>query len=316
MRHGTLLAAVDIGSNSFRLEIGQLDNGHIQRVESLKETVRLGGGLDDAHLLNQDAMQRGWECLARFAERLSGFPPPHVRAVATQTLREAANRATFLDRGSDILGVPIDVVSGPEEARLTYLGVAQLLPPSDERRLVVDIGGGSTEFILGQRFDSHAIASCPVGSVAWSRQYFADGRFSTQTFDRAQMAAQAVLQGALTDFAPGSWGVAWGASGTVGAVADILGCAGFDRQRIDRGNLDWLKAQLLRAQSADCVNLQGLKDNLRPVIGGGISVLCAVFDWFGLDTLHVAQGALRHGVLYDLLNRQHAFGPTGRCAPA
>ncbi len=305
MQNGTLLAAVDLGSNSFRLEIGRQDNGHIQRVEYLKETVRLGGGLDEDHNLSLDAMQRGWDCLARFAERLGGFAHAQVRAVATQTLREANNREAFLHRGSEVLGHPIDLVSGPEEARLIYQGVARLLPQSDERRLVIDIGGRSTELILGQQFQSRAVASYRVGSVAWSVQYFADGRFTASAFERAEVAAQAALEDAAVMFSSSHWDLAYGASGTVGAVADILAGAGFERDRIGRDGLIWLKAQLLRAQSADRVRLDGLKEDRRPVIGGGISVLCAVFDLLHIDSLNVAQGALRQGVLYDMVQREH-----------
>lgn len=304
MQNGTMLAAVDLGSNSCRLEIGRLDNGHIQRVEYLKETVRLGAGLDDEHNLSMEAMQRGWDCLARFAERLVGFSRTHVRAVATQTLREAKNRDVFLRRGTGILGFPIDLVSGPEEARLIYQGVARLLPQSDERRLVLDIGGRSTELILGRQFDAASVASYRLGSVAWSAHYFAQGQFTVRAFAQAELAAQAVLEDALATFSPGSWDVAYGASGTVGAVADILAGAGFEKDRIDRNGLAWLKAQLLRAQTADAVQLEGLKDDRRPVIGGGISVLCAVFDLLKIDTLQVAQGALRQGALYDLLSRE------------
>src|SRR5512140_1857834 len=155
MRNGTLLAAVDLGSNSFRLEIGRYDHGQVERVEYLKETVRQGAGLDEGRRLTADAMQRGWACLARFAERLAGFGPDQVRAVATQTLREARNRSDFLARADQVLGFPIDVISGREEARLIYEGVARLLPQSNERRLVVDIGGRSTELIVGQQFDAH-----------------------------------------------------------------------------------------------------------------------------------------------------------------
>ena len=165
MQDGTLLAAVDLGSNSFRLEIGRFEHGHIQRVEYLKETVRQGGGLDEERNLSLEAMQRGWDCLARFAERLAGFERSHVRAVATQTLREAHNREVFIERGNAILGYPIDVVSGPEEARLIYQGVSRLLPQSPEKRLVVDIGGRSTELILGQGYQSHAVTSLRMGSV-------------------------------------------------------------------------------------------------------------------------------------------------------
>src|SRR3954470_24530623 len=178
MPSGSLLAAVDLGSNSFRLEIGRFDHGQIQRIEYLKETVRQGSGLDEARNLGAEAMERGWACLARFAERLAGFQPRQVRAVATQTLREARNRDVFLERAHRILGFPIDVISGREEARLIYQGVAHLLPDSGERRLVVDIGGRSTEMILGQQFEARETESYRVGSVAWSLRYFPKGEFT------------------------------------------------------------------------------------------------------------------------------------------
>lgn len=304
MHNGTLLAAIDLGSNSFRLEIGRFEHGHIQRVEYLKETVRQGSGLDGQHNLSPQAMQRGWDCLARFAERLAGFAPAQVRAVATQTLREARNREVFLQRGSDILGHPIEVVSGTEEARLIYQGVARLLPQSNERRLVVDIGGRSTELILGQQFSAHAMASFEVGSVAWSTRYFADGLFTPQAFASAEIAAKAVLDEALNAYPRSAWDVAYGSSGTMGAVGEILAGAGHPAGQITRAGLDWLQERLLRAQSASNVRLDGLKEDRRPVIGGGISVLRAVFDLLGIDTLQVAQGALRQGVLYDLLERE------------
>ena len=304
MHNGTLLAAVDLGSNSFRLEIGRFEHGHIQRVEYRKETVRQGADLDADQQLNDQAMQRGWDCLARFAERLASFAPGQVRAVATQTLREARNRDVFLQRGSAILGYPIEVVSGPEEARLIYQGVARLLAQSDERRLVVDIGGRSTELILGQQYQAQAVASFPVGSVAWSARYFADGAFTEQAFAAAEVAAKAVLDEALCSYPRTAWDVAYGSSGTVGAVDEILASAGQPAGRITRADLDWLQERLLRAQSADRVRLDGLKEDRRPVIGGGISVLRAVFDLLEIDTLQVAQGALRQGALYSLVERE------------
>lgn len=230
MQDGTLLAAVDLGSNSFRLEIGRLDHRQIHRVEYLKETVRQGGGLDEDRNLTPAAMQRGWDCLARFAERLAGFPRHHVRAVATQTLREARNREDFITRGSKILGFPINIVSGPEEARLIYQGVARLLPQSDERRLVVDIGGRSTELILGRQFTPSTVASCRVGSVAWSARHFTDGALTRQAFESAETAAKAVLDEAIGSYQRGAWDVAYGASGTVGAVGAILAAAGERRE--------------------------------------------------------------------------------------
>ncbi|SFD53627.1 exopolyphosphatase / guanosine-5'-triphosphate,3'-diphosphate pyrophosphatase [Paracidovorax konjaci] len=304
MHDGTLLAAVDLGSNSFRLEIGRFEHGLIRRVEYLKETVRQGNGLDDERNLTPDAMQRGWDCLARFAERLKGFPAERVRAVATQTLREARNRDVFLQRGSTILGHAIDVVSGPEEARLIYQGVAHLLPQSDERRLVVDIGGRSTELILGHGFSADAVASFRVGSVAWSSRYFADGVFSLESFRSAEIAAKAVLDEALNVYRPQAWDIAYGSSGTAGAVGDVLAAAGGPAGLITRAGLDWLQEQLLRARSADKVRLEGLKEDRRAVIGGGISVLRAVFDLLEIQQMHIAQGALRQGVLYDLLDRE------------
>jgi exopolyphosphatase/guanosine-5'-triphosphate,3'-diphosphate pyrophosphatase len=306
MQNGSLLAAVDLGSNSFRLEIGRLDHGQIRRVEYLKETVRQGNGLDEDRNLSVEAMERGWACLARFAERLSGFQAGQVRAVATQTLREARNREVFLIRARSILGFPIDVISGREEARLIYQGVAHLLPQSDEKRLVIDIGGRSTELILGQQYRADVTASYRVGSVAWSMRYFPDGQFTVPAFERAEIAAQAVLDEALGSFTAGSWEVAYGSSGTIGAVADVLAASGHGSGEITRAGLDWLLSELLQARSADRVRLPALKDDRRPVIGGGLSVLRAVFSVLGLERMQPAQGALRQGALYDLLDREHA----------
>ncbi len=305
MHNGTLLAAVDLGSNSFRLEIGRFAYGHIQRTEYRKETVRLGSGLDENRNLTPEAMQRGWDCLARFGERLADFAPSQVRAVATQTLREARNRQEFLARASEALGYPIEVISGPEEARLIYQGVSRLLPQSDERRLVVDIGGRSTEFIIGQQFTPHAMASFRVGSVAWSMRYFADGAFTPEAFRAAEIAAKAVLDEALDTFHPGAWSIAYGSSGTVGAIGDILAQAQVcPSDVVTLEGLHWLHERLLRAQSAERVRLEGLKDDRRAVIGGGLSVLRAIFELLQIEQIQVAQGALRQGALYDLLDRE------------
>lgn len=306
MPAATLLAAVDLGSNSYRLEIGRLDHGQIQRVEYLKETVRQGNGLDEGRNLTPEAMERGWACLARFAERLAGFAPRQVRAVATQTLREARNRDVFLQRAHRILGFPIDVIAGREEARLIYRGVAHLLPDSDERRLVVDIGGRSTELILGRHVQPEVMESYRVGSVAWSMRYFPEGQFSPGAFQRAEIAAQAVLDEALTTYVPGSWDVAYGSSGTIGAVADVLSASGHPAGEVTREGLDWLLEQLVQARSAERLRLPALKDDRRPVIGGGVSVLRAVFSLLQIDRMQAAQGALRHGVLYDMLEREDA----------
>ncbi len=305
MQNGTRLAAVDLGSNSFRLEIGRLEHGQINRTEYIKETVRQGQGMDADRNLSPEAMQRGWDCLARFGERLAGFRKAQVRVVATQTLREARNRDTFVANAEKLLGFPIDVVSGREEARLIYQGVAHLLPQSAERRLVVDIGGRSTEMILGQNFDARVMESYRVGSAAWSQRYFPDAQFSAKAFRTAEIAAQAVLDEALDVYRPAAWDVAYGASGTIGAVGDILLAAGWPAGVVDRAGLDWLLERLLAARRAENLRLDGMKEDRRPLIGGGLAVLRALFDLLDIEQMQVAEGALRHGALYDLLDREH-----------
>lgn len=300
----TLLAAVDLGSNSFRLEIGRYENGHIQRVIYLKETVRQGGDLDEELNLKPEAIERGLKCLSRFSEVLKGFPKHRVRAVATQTLREAKNRDVFISLAQKTLGFNIEIISGVEEARLIYQGVSRLLPQSNEKRLVIDIGGRSTEFILGQHLSANTTDSLRVGSVAWSLKYFADGQLSEKNLQRAEVAAESFLDAIAPIYERGQWNVAYGASGTVGAVAEILGYAGFDENQITREGLTWIRHQLIKAKMADKLELMGLKEDRKAVIGGGLSILIGIFDLLKLDTLIVARGALRHGLLYDMMDEE------------
>lgn len=302
----TLLAAVDLGSNSFRLEIGRFDKGRIQRVDYLKETVRQGGDLDEDRNLKPEAIERGLKCLARFGESLKGFPKHHVRAVATQTLREARNRDDFLRQAKKALGFEVEVISGVEEARLIYEGVSRFLPQSDEKRLVIDIGGRSTEFILGQHLSAETTDSIRVGSVTWSLKYFADGQFSEKNFQRAEIAAESFLDAVADTYQRQYWDVAYGASGTVGAIAEVLTIAGFDEDKITRKGLMWLRAQLIKAKTPDKLDLGGLKEDRKTVIAGGLSVLIGIFDLLKLDALMVAKGALRHGLLYDMMEQDEA----------
>ncbi|MEO7343331.1 MAG: Ppx/GppA family phosphatase, partial [Methylotenera sp.] len=244
----TLLAAVDLGSNSFRLEIGQLNSGHIQRVEYIKESVRQGADLDEDRNLTPESIERGLRCLARFGERLQGFEPTHVRAVATQTLREANNRDVFLKLAKRALGFDVEVISGVEEARLIYQGVSRFLPQSNERRLVLDIGGRSTEFILGQGFSAQHTASLHVGSVAWSLKHFGRGEFTENAFARAEIAAESIFDTLGVNFSHKHWDIAYGASGTVGAIADVLVQYGRPVDTITKEGLYWLREELLRAR--------------------------------------------------------------------
>ncbi len=303
MQTKNLFAAIDLGSNSYRLEIGRLENGHLRRVEYIKETVRQGNGLDADRKLTDEAMQRGWACLARFGERIAGFRPAHVRAVATQTLREARNRDVFLAQARKILGYPIEVIAGREEARLIYLGVSHLLPDSDERRLVVDIGGRSTEMILGQGHVPDTLESYRVGSVAWSMKYFPNGQWTATAFKTAEIAAKAILDEALSHYPRSSWDQAYGSSGTIGAVADALQANGWPEGTITPEALDWLEEKLIKAQRPENLRLEGIKEDRRPVLGGGLAVLRAVFDLLQIEEMRPAQGALRHGALFDLIDR-------------
>ncbi len=301
MQNGTRLAAVDLGSNSFRLEIVRLDHGQFERTEYLKESIRQGAGMDGERNLSAQAMQRGWDCLARFGERLSGFEPGQVRAVATQTLREARNREEFLERANEILGFPIDVISGREEARLIYQGVVKLLPQSTERRLVVDIGGRSTELIVGQGAEPLGMESYRVGSIAWSARYFPAGQFSKRAFQVAEIAAKAVLDEALDVYGQDKWDVAYGSAGTIGAVGDVLVAAGAPAGVLTQAHLDWVMGRLLDAQSADKLRLPGMKEDRRTIIAGGVSILRAIFDLLRIERMYTADGGLRHGLLSELV---------------
>lgn len=301
MTQNARLAAIDLGSNSFRLEIGHVDHGQYIRREYLKETVRQGNGMDEDRNLTPAAMQRGIECLARFGERLAGFKPSEVRAVATQTLREARNRDEFLALAKKALGFNIEVISGREEARLIYQGVSQMLPNSNENRLVIDIGGRSTELILGKGAMPQVMESYRVGCIAWSTRYFPNGQFNTKAFEVAEIAAKAVLDESLTLYRPELWDVAYGSAGTVGAVGDVLGVAGWPSGSVNREGLDWMLKTLVQAGSADKLRLDGLKEDRLPVIAGGLSVLRALFDLLQIDELKLASGGLRHGLMVDLM---------------
>jgi len=296
------LAAIDMGSNSFRLETGQMVRGRYRRLHYVKETVRLGAGLDANGLLTEEAAERGLECLRRFALMLTGFSSTQVRAVATQTLREARNRDAFLLRAQAVLGHPIEVISGREEARLIYAGVAHL-QPGDGRRLVIDIGGRSTEMILGEGERAIKAESFAVGSVSLSLRHFPDGQLSAGRFRAAQVAAGAELEEALGPFAPNCWEEALGSSGTVGAVSQLLAAAGRDEGVITPKNLQWLIQRCLDAGHIDKLDLPGLKADRRPVIAGGLALLYTLAAQFGIQRLAPTRGALRQGVIIDLHQR-------------
>lgn len=294
-----------MGSNSFRLEIGEVVRDDYRRVDYLKETVRLGAGLDADGLLSEEAAQRGLACLERFARRLQGYAPPQVRAVATQTLREARNRDAFLARAQTVLGYPIEVISGREEARLIFAGVARLQPAATPR-LVIDIGGRSTEMILGTGRVPTQAESFQVGSVSLSMKCFPDGRLTKNAFRQAQIAAGAELEEALVPFARRHWQEALGSSGTVGAVSQLLAASGVTDGSVTPDGLRWCIEQCLAAGHIDRLALPGLKDERRLVIAGGLAILYTLATHFGIEALQPARGALRQGVIFDLDERRFA----------
>ena len=306
VKPGGPLAAVDMGSNSFRLEIGQLagsqQSGRYKRIDYLKDTVRLGAGLDANGMLSEEAAQRGLACLRRFSARLTGFAPGQVRAVATQTLREARNRNAFLLRAQEALGYPIEVISGREEARLIYAGVAHL-QPSEEPRLVIDIGGRSTELILGQGRTPLVAESFGVGCVSLSLRFFEGGRLTEASFRAAQVAAGAELEEALRPFARENWTRALGSSGTAGAVSQVLLAAGITDGRITPEGLRWCIARCLEAGQISLIDLPGLKADRKAVLPGGLAILYTLAANFGIEELWPAKGALRQGVVIDLNER-------------
>lgn len=309
MKEGSALAAIDIGSNSILLEIARVEQGRIRPQLHRKETVRLGGALDADGQLHDEAMQRGWQCLERYAQLIAHIPSTHRRVAATQTLREAANRDVFLARAAEILECPITVISGEEESRLIYQGVASFLPENDDPRLVVDIGGRSTELCLGRGNVIHTASSYAIGSVAWAQRFFPDGDLSATAFERARQCALETLAPAAhlrAALAAAPLTMVYGASGTAGAISKVLGTQGHELGAIHRTDLCQLKDTLQAAGHIHRLTLQGLRSELLPVIGGGISVMCAVFELLQLQHMRMAQGALRHGLLGSLLEQGHS----------
>jgi exopolyphosphatase / guanosine-5'-triphosphate,3'-diphosphate pyrophosphatase len=301
-----LLAAVDLGSNSFRLIIGRVESTpvgeQVRPVDELKETVRLAAGLGAGGVLTQAAQDRAIAALGRFGERLRTFRPDTVRAVATNTFRVARDARAFLERAQQALGFPIEVIAGREEARLIYLGAAHSLPADGQRRLVIDIGGGSTECIVGTDYRSELLESVTVGCVSLSQRFFPEGLVEPDAFEAARLTCRDALAPISEAYRAAGWQTAIGTSGTAKALCQLVQ-ANFGQAVLDIEALETLAAHLTRAGHVDRLRLEGLKPDRRPVLPGGLAMMSAAFDEFGIDTLSYCDGALREGVLYDLLGR-------------
>src|SRR4051812_17785182 len=303
MARHDLLAAVDLGSNSFHLEIGRVVDSQIYPLDSLREVVRLGGGLTSEKRIDRATQARALEALAKFGERLRGFPRQAVRAVGTNTLRVAKNAPQFMREACEALGFPIDVIAGREEARLIYVGVAHSLPAGSQQRFVVDIGGGSTELIVGVGLDPKLTESLYMGCVSYSLKYFPEGRIDKARMKAAELAARQELAGIAKAYRSAGWQEAVGSSGTAKAMGELLVQNGFSAEGITRDGLDRLRSLLIKLERADPDRLPGLRADRVPVLPGGLAILLAVFDAFDLEKMSVSEGALRQGLLYDLLGR-------------
>lgn len=296
----SLYAAIDLGSNSFHMLVVREVAGSIQTMSRIKRKVRLAAGLDKQSCLSMEAMERGWQCLKLFSEHLQDIPQDQVRVVATATLRLAANADEFLDKAKRILGVPVQVISGEEEARLIYQGVAHTTG-GPEQRLVVDIGGGSTELATGTGAQTKQLFSLPMGCVTWLERYFADRNLGEDNFARAEAAARGMVRTVKESLLAQGWQICVGASGTVQALQEIMVAQGMD-EYITLTKLQQLKLRAIQCGKLEELEIDGLTLERALVFPSGLSILLAIFHELGIQTMTLAGGALREGLVYGMLH--------------
>jgi exopolyphosphatase/guanosine-5'-triphosphate,3'-diphosphate pyrophosphatase len=298
-----VIAAVDLGSNSFHMVVARYSHGQLIIVDRLREMVRLAAGLDEQGRLERGAVERAIDCLERFGQRLQDMKAESVRVVGTNTLRRARRKGAFLDRARAALGFPIEIISGIEEARLVYLGVAHTTPSEPGRRLVTDIGGGSTELIIGEGLHTTKLESLHMGCVSMSGRYFDDGAITEKRIKRARLAARLELEPVQAAFKSAGWNSAVGSSGTIRAVGDVLRGQGQADGSITPDALENLLEQCVRIGDISRLKLPGLTDERAPVFIGGLAILAELFSVLQINSMRVAEGALREGLLYDLVGR-------------
>jgi exopolyphosphatase/guanosine-5'-triphosphate,3'-diphosphate pyrophosphatase len=298
-----VIAAVDLGSNSFHMIVARYSHGQLIILDRLREMVRLGAGLDEQGRLARDAIEKALECLERFGQRLRDMRAESVRVVGTNTLRRAKRKGAFLERGREALGHPIEIISGIEEARLIYLGAANTMPSEPGRRLVADIGGGSTELIIGEGLQTKQLESLYMGCVAMTRQFFEDGEITDKRMRRARIAARLELEPIQATFKKIGWEHAVGTSGTIRAASDILRAGGSNDGAITLEALETLIEQCVRAGNVSRLKWPGLGEDRAPVFPAGLAILSEILNILSIKSMRVAEGALREGLLYDLLGR-------------
>lgn len=310
LKDGDMLAAVDLGSNSFHMVVARYLLGQLRIVDRIKETVRLAEGLDGQGGLDPSVMPRALDCLARFGQRIRTLPAPRVRAIATNTVRQLANPQAFLMPAETALGHGIEVVAGREEARLIYLGVAHGNPPEPGRsRLVMDIGGGSTEVIIGQGFEAVERESLQMGCIATTRRFFGDGRINRKRWKEARTELAAEFQQFAETYRRRGWHEAMGSSGTIKAICDVSVKMKLTKVSITQDSLAAIREKLLDFDTLDSIRLPGLSNERRPIFAGGLLVLDAAFGALGIERMYVSDHAMREGVLYDLLGRDRQEDP-------
>lgn len=297
-----LLAAIDLGSNSFHLIIAKPEFGELRPVHALAEKVQLGE-TSGAAMLTAGAISRGLACLERFKQLIDSTTPVKIRVVGTNALRRAKNRQDFIEPAEQILGAPIDVIYGREEARLIYLGVAHTLSDDEDTRLVVDIGGGSTEFILGQRFEPIRLESLQMGCVSFGEAFFPDGRITKERFEAAYHRARIEVSHIKRNYHQELWTEAVGSSGTLRAIETLITTAGWREDGIDRESLTRLREQLLAFKHIEDIDLAGLSETRKGVVTAGLAITTGIFDGLQISLMRTSAGALREGVIYDLLGR-------------
>ncbi|ELA9866331.1 exopolyphosphatase [Vibrio parahaemolyticus] len=296
------IAAIDLGSNSFHMVVAKVVGSDLQLISRHKQRVRLASGLDSELNLSHASMERALECLAMFAERLQGFEESNVRIAATHTLRRAKNAHLFIQRAKAVMPFPIEIIPGEEEARLIYLGVAHTQVESNSK-LVVDIGGGSTEMIIGQEFEPELLNSKQMGCVSFTQQYFKNGKLSSKNFSKAMLAAEQKLESIATKYRKKGWDIALGSSGTIKAIQEVLIGLGFEDGLITAKRLSKLIDTLNEFASIDDIQLTGLTDERKPVFAAGVAILAAIFQALKIDQMFFSDGALREGLLYEMEER-------------
>jgi exopolyphosphatase/guanosine-5'-triphosphate,3'-diphosphate pyrophosphatase len=301
-----VLAAVDLGSNSFHMLVARIKHGHLSIVDRLREMVRLASGLNQHGYLDSASQERALACLRRFGQRLRDMDAHQVRVVGTSALRRARNADAFLAMAEEALGHPVEVISGMEEARLIYLGVSHHTDSTDGANLVVDIGGGSTELIIGEGYEPQYLESLSIGCVGISQDHFDEGRLSQKRFDRARIAARLELQPIEATFRRRGWARALGSSGTVRAAHDVAHELGLVDTGITLAALEKMIGEMINARHIDDARLPGLGADRAPVFAGGVAILAEVMSSLRIERMEVSGGALREGLLYDMLGRlQH-----------